>query len=170
MSAWDTMEPRERDAEIAVRLFVWRWMLQCGSGGTPQDRVALFPPEAPGRVIFNLASDAEDVTDRHWHYPRFSDWDRMSYREAGDSLHVQLRGLPHYTTDAAADYLVLQRVRETWDVNLLSRLRRFVESLWRRRIVGGGMGLVLQYTHGDYSHAAYLALATSLDSPTGESE
>lgn len=121
---WDKATARERDAWIAVRLFGWRWMLQHGAGGYPH-AVALFPPESPGRTIFNLAVDAKDVTDEimeSWdRYERFSDWTQMCYRD-GESLREPLHRFPHFTTDAAAEWEAVLAFRErhqkdsdTWD-------------------------------------------------------
>lgn len=77
--------------------------------------------------------------------------------------------LPHFTTDASADYLVLCRVRETWADpaarrNERSLLYMFAEHLHEMQYArkDGCMGSEITpvfYQPGDYSAAAYLALS-----------
>ena len=62
---------------------------------------------------------------------------------------------PQFTTDVAADYLVLCLVRETWDELQAARFADRLISVWESRLGD----YALHYHPGDYSHAAYLALS-----------
>lgn len=69
--------------------------------------------------------------------------------------------VPHYTTDAAADYLVLQKVRETWDESKRHKWHDYLMALWRSRWNDDYVShrdLILQYQPGDYSRAALKAM------------
>lgn len=158
MSKWDEMTERERDAWVATHLFDWRWMRFDGHGGFPKQHVACVPPETAQRTIFNYPKDtAVEVSERDSH-PRFSDWDRMYYRDGNDD---GLQVIPEFTTDASADYLVLCKVREEWDGNKHEEFIGILECLFGH--THWGEGNAMAYQPGDYSHAAYLALEGSDD-------
>ena len=88
----------------------------------------------------------------------------------GKSHAVESEIAPPFTTDASADYLVLQKVREMWACpaakrNERSLLYMFAEHLHEIQYArkDGCMGNEITpvfYEPGDYSHAAYLALAS----------
>lgn len=77
--------------------------------------------------------------------------------------------IDRYTTDPAADYEVLKRVRSAWDREMVRKfsLRLFAVLAARRKSHGGDLGvndmqlLAYELAPGDYSHAAYLALSPS---------
>lgn len=64
---------------------------------------------------------------------------------------------PNYTTDAADDYAVLERVRETWGHSARFLFGLKLLAIWRKR--GGPMSEpILRYEPGDYSRAALAVL------------
>lgn len=68
---------------------------------------------------------------------------------------------PRYATDAAADYLVLERVRETWDADRLVSYSFALQQMLALRGRGDKplVSYAMWYEPGDYSAAAFMALA-----------
>ena len=64
-------------------------------------------------------------------------------------LHVLAGGIPHFTTDARADYTVLEFVRTNWTTT--DRFETFCESLTN----------AAYYQAGDYSRAALAVMGES---------
>lgn len=66
--------------------------------------------------------------------------------------------VPHYTSDPAADYEVLRRVRETWSYALNAEFARQLERMWKDRLYAGAIGpfssWACSYQPGDYARAA----------------
>lgn len=60
--------------------------------------------------------------------------------------------IPHYTSNPAADYEVLRRVRETWLHNEQYLFANALAELYRPRKEGNHP--ILRYIPGDYSRAA----------------
>jgi hypothetical protein len=76
-------------------------------------------------------------------------------------------GVLHYTSDPAADYLVLVKVRESWTDGMHSAFLRILEASLRLRAAESETldpkyDAWLMYKPGDYSHAALLALGVKL--------
>lgn len=163
--SWESMTERERDAWVGVALFEWRWLLHYGSGGHPY-ACAVYPPEAPGRIIFNEPVNAIDVTSEFSFEDseRFSDWDRIQYRDGDGTSRPEC--LPHYTTDASADYEVLKHVRGGDSSISFDEFSGefFAMHAIRRRTGEVPLGGIA-YRPGDYSKAAYLA-KTAEQEPT----
>ena len=98
----DRMEAgRELDALVAERVMDWRWLVSQVSG-----RRALFPPDHAPEWFGRVADGSEPLTDQ---------WDTR---------------LPHYSTDIAAAWQVVEKMRERWPV---VRLEVDVEG-WRVEI------------------------------------
>ena len=77
--------------------------------------------------------------------------------------------VPHYSTDASADYKILQKVRSTWsDARLVGDIDSFdvcLREIWDKRnlnrkelIASVGYQLHLLYEPGDFLHAVWQAL------------
>lgn len=64
--------------------------------------------------------------------------------------------VPHYTTDAAADYLVLVHVRESWDQEKRHLFEVNLEGIWLKR--NRWYTTPVWYEPGDYSRAALAVL------------
>ena len=70
----------------------------------------------------------------------------------------------HYSTDPAADYSVLVKVRETWDADARELfLEALQDVMIERSSVTKGIGLawLAMYRPGDYSRAALAALRST---------
>lgn len=71
---------------------------------------------------------------------------------------------PAYTSDPAADYLVLQHVRETWNKARRYRFERALLLIWQDRrgpgieVAGRTIAPLARYCPGDYARAALAAL------------
>lgn len=113
------MDNRELDALIAERLFDWRWMLvPSAKYGADQAYAILVHPQDPRQQAWALTS----ATSERW-----SDWDTASYWP--DAEGMPLRGLPHYSTDIAAAWQVVQAIAAaTFSVRYF-----FMEALKERR-------------------------------------
>lgn len=135
---WEAMaksrHARMRDIWIAEMVCGWRW-IEAGRSFfiQPPERFESYKPE----YVFSW----EQVKEGRLDVPN---------------------DLPRYTTDAAADYLVLCRVRETWDQKRQARFsRELMYGIWfgrRERWGTNDPENCIEYRPGDYSHAAYLAL------------
>lgn len=156
---WDNESSREKDAWIAVNIFGWRWMRFDGCGGRPEQRVACVPPDAPNRTIYNFHPSAAFPATRE-DMPRFSDWDRVPWRDDDDPLAQPSRnGFPRYTTDASADYLILCKVREEWSITMKRHFEDSVAMLdYEHSREFPDESPAVYYRPGDYSHAAFLAM------------
>lgn len=70
--------------------------------------------------------------------------------------------VPRYTSDPAADYEVLRRVRETWSYALNVEFARQLERTWKDRLYAGTIGPFSNwaccYQPGDYARAALKTL------------
>jgi hypothetical protein len=73
-----------------------------------------------------------------------------------------IRSVPAYSTDPAADYSVLVKVRETWDSLRLTKFSRALETLWE---IDCSSFSFIRYKPGDYSRAALAALAAKEPKP-----
>ena len=83
--------------------------------------------------------------------------------------------VPNYTSDAAADYAVLCKVRETWDEPMQDKWHVELQNVWMDRRGGpmliaftaGGPMLIaftaIDYLPGDYSKAALAALGIEVE-------
>ena len=73
------------------------------------------------------------------------------------------RRFPEYTSDAAPDYEVLKRVRETWDEPMQDKWHVELQNVWIDRR-GGPMLIAftaIDYQPGDFSRAALAALGVT---------
>jgi Phage ABA sandwich domain len=95
---------RELDALIAEKLLGWRWF---AVGAEKWIRVGLWPPEDGRHTRWNLPSSAVDVTGREQEYKRFSEWYRC-----GSYGNNPTTGLPHYSSDIGAAWLVVEALRQ----------------------------------------------------------
>jgi len=101
-----TTPGRELDALVAERIFGWRWMAYpAPNNPTETWLTAIFPPPAPDRIV------VANRYDRIWRpssrdAPRFVEWDTCPWWEDGE---IQ-RGVPHYSTDIAAAWLVVEKM------------------------------------------------------------
>lgn len=72
----------------------------------------------------------------------------------------ELRVLPAYSTDIAADYSVLVHIRDAWSANQLKNFRAHLWKTWDARHRGlMVLKSELSYEPGDYSRAALAALS-----------
>ncbi len=75
---------------------------------------------------------------------------------------AQSLDVPHYTSDPAADYEVLRRVRETWSYALNVEFARQLERMCKDRLYAGTTGPFSSwaccYQPGDYARAALKTL------------
>lgn len=98
---------RKLDALVAERVENWRWMkYQAPNYSTTRLLTALFPPDAPNRIC------VPNGYDRIWQpsnsrEPRFSGWDSVPWWEDGE----RQSGFPHYSTDIAAAWMVVEKMR-----------------------------------------------------------
>ena len=130
---WDTADARARDAWIAMHIMVL---------ANVQD----------GRLKYWFTPTDSGYTPRP-EKPREHEGDKPA--KVYLNVHQQWVEVPHFTTDAAADYLVLERVRE-WG---RSQQESFYWSLINTWIeCAFDEWPAMGYRPGDYSHAAYLAL------------
>lgn len=148
------LEKRERDALVAEHVMGWQWFERNLNDG--ESRKALYPPEKNGWFRANwsntLYRPASEKTER------FSDWDNACGRREDNSRHVAEWGVPHFSTEASADYSVLKHVRETWDKYWLCDFSEWLNNLFDMR--PGVLPDPIQYQPGDYSIAAlYVALS-----------
>lgn len=99
---------RKLDAEVAIEVFGWRWMIHIGRRAT-----AIIPPDNdPMWITWNCARPEWEPSDAK--AERFSDWARMGgYRphiENGMTWGPWAVGLPPFSTDIAAAWLVVQEI------------------------------------------------------------
>lgn len=133
MKEWEELEPRERDAWVAERLFGWRWFKSYAGNAKFLDI-----PTAEGRSSFCGTERADDsmpltlCTDYH-------------------------RLIPKYSQLAGDDYEVLVKARE-WPREGHNRFCDSLRLIWTDRGYDEFEGAA--YQPGDYSHAAYDALWT----------
>jgi hypothetical protein len=93
---------RELDAEVAEKVFGWRWFL-----GPGHKAISFQPPLSDGweRPMFH--PDSVDVTDRQTEYERFYDWDHCGRRDGRS-------GLPNYSTDIADAWEIVEHFSSAW--------------------------------------------------------
>lgn len=131
---------QEQDAEVAVKLFGWRY-------GRSNDRQLAFPPDWVASSVAYSEVPFEGV--------------RQDFRT----------DLPAYTTDAAADFEVLKRVRETWKPWQVCAVRdemtmTFERRAWEKQKAGelDTIWGLTQYLPGDWSRAALSVLKANKES------
>lgn len=77
--------------------------------------------------------------------------------------------VPRYTSDPAADYEVLKRVRGTWSYALNVEFARQLERMWKDRLYAGATGPFSNwaccYQPGDYARAALKTLEQETQQP-----
>lgn len=150
---------RDDDAKVAELVFGWVWLEKMHNVGHDkhEPRKALMCPEGDRWVRFNWY--APDWKPARPETERFSDWDRCCGRRHENGHDMESWGVPKYTTDPAADYSVLVRVRETWSDE---KQKRFAEALGLVAFFREGKFYqiaCLNYRPGDYSLAALKVLA-----------
>ena len=148
---WDDMSPRERDAFGSEHIFTRpvKW-LPCWRD-----------PECGTLVIQGNDPDSPDMSGfSGTTEPCYFD-ERLSESFIDDSSYWDV--VPNYSTDASADYLILEKVRETWNrhrqqlfANRLHEIAYGRFGCWDRCMEEG----LMMYEPGDYIHAAWLALAS----------
>lgn len=139
MATWDEMEPRERDAWVAENVMGYVWFrFRRGDGSTHEILMQEFGKRQCEALKMHTTV------------------------ESGPCDDSDTSGAPQYTTDASADYLVLKRVRDTWDEKMLWNFgQRFHGITGIRAVTDSQQGVfAVMYEPGDYSHAAYLALTS----------
>lgn len=67
--------------------------------------------------------------------------------------------IPNYSTDASADYLILEKVQETWNNASLIKFESMLEELLGSR----GFVQAMNYHKGDYLKSAFMALNEELN-------
>lgn len=87
-----------------------------------------------------------------------------------DAANPMIPDVPWYTSDPAADYEVLKRVRATWSPALNVEFARQLERIWKDRFYAGMTLPLLSswvccYQPGDYSRAALRALDAEAQRP-----
>lgn len=130
---WEEMQPRERDAWIAENVMGYVWFRFERRDGS---RRATLMTETSKRQCEQISLDGCKVV-------------------AGPCEEVDASGAPNYTTNASDDYLVLEKVRETWNIVRITEFESRLFELQRHRSLPS-----ISYQPGDYSHAAFLALTT----------
>lgn len=105
---------RELDAIVAEHVLGWRWMSQPTQAGHTSERSMMVPPEGSDYEAFNFVPALGRQVDRH--FARFSDWDMCCGRRdrswpvsASVSSRQQI-GLPHYSTDIAATWEIVEHL------------------------------------------------------------
>ena len=143
---WDTAEPHERDSWIAEHVMGWVRYYGRDDAAEPSERTP-----------YCLLGSPEYVAE----------WSKkFGASEEPNGEEAIASSLPHFTTDAAADFMVLERVREwggsEWGGEDDTRFQSFCNALptiwWPRSTVSLHFNLATLYEPGDWSHAAYLAL------------
>src|SRR5690348_1098483 len=87
-----TLTGRELDAEVAVKIFGWRWLARVRE----RSLCLIVPPEHTESWI---KANFKDVTGHQSEYCRFAEWDQDFQ-------------LPRYSTDPAAMMQVVEKMRE----------------------------------------------------------
>lgn len=130
---WDEMHPRERDAWIAEHVMGYVWFRYHSRG---KNRGVLMTEFGKNQCEQLTQSPPTSEVD---------DWRDTSIA-------------PSYTTDAAADYLVLARFRDSCDTSQACEFVNEVGNIWHARYkakIDVPRGCI-QYEPGDYSHAAFI--------------
>lgn len=108
------------DALIAEKLFGWVWLERESDNFRGTRLKCLFPPEDdPDFERVNYAP--ESWIPAHKDTKPFSDWYRGGVSRDRKKSGQPVQFLPAYTTDPAADYLVLCKLRETWNADMQLR-------------------------------------------------
>lgn len=99
---------REMDALVAVEIFGWRWMKYPAPNARDMVLTGIFPP----RSICSIESPNE--YQRIWQpsdaaAPRFAPWDDPIWWDLDGTMQ---RGLPHYSTDISAAWLVIKALNK----------------------------------------------------------
>lgn len=105
---------------------------------------------------------------------RLMGWHRVAIFKSGDGTKIRdvngyegessrLRSVPSYSTDIAADFLVLSHVRSVWDFESRSKFWDALATLLAPRTRGvptdgQHISLLMYYEAGDYSRAALKAM------------
>lgn len=117
-------------------------------------------PEAGRELDMQVAERVMGWTPVENYGTRTGFWDPDGEYGAGDRVCWEDE-IPPYSTDAAADYTVLQHVRATWDEVTRRRFHRRLNQTWLERQVEEAESFPpLAYEPGDYARAA-LATATT---------
>ncbi len=125
------MDPRARDAMVAERVFGFSWWLS-----SVTRRRAIFPAQKVPQWFQERAEGNE---------PFCSDHDLT---------------VPRYSTDPAADYAVLEKVRTTWSPVQRQQFADALWELWQGRAGRGiesSLAVPTVYAPGDYALASLLA-------------
>ena len=99
---------RELDALVAEKVMGWKWWKYPAPNRKQRLLTIIAPPVKDGRGFANHI-------DRIWQpsdclTPRFSDWDSIMWSD--DGFEIWQRGLPHYSTDIAAAWQVVEKLLE----------------------------------------------------------
>ena len=119
---------------------------------------------ADGSLGVDLDSKPEDWTCAAWHGPVYQAgedlWaDDEDRPKLGGVTENALEPVPHYTTDAAADYTVLEKVRAEWDREKAWAFADALIAMHDSRshaILGSGCRTL--YEIGDYAKSSLMAL------------
>lgn len=97
--------------------------------------------------------------------PRYSEYKLREWlsekQAAGYCLQYRIeevRRFEKYTTDPAADYSVLEKVRKTWDLQQIRALSASLRYIWHERKEATPYPMETFYQPGDYSRAALAVL------------
>ncbi len=132
------MTDQEINQRVAVEVMGWAWHTDAADRRNPE-----------GERVYHFAAP---------HYLAPSFWKQPTQIEGEPPpqkpgrVHHVCYGPPNYTTDIAADYSVLVKVRETWDSEATGRFVDALIALWH-------FPTPIQYRPGDYSKAALKALS-----------
>lgn len=128
------------DALIAEKLFGWKWWhgLEYDDGTTVMGNYSLLCSSE------SFEAWAEEFGMSR---PEYAGGNRLA------------QNLPAYTSDAAADYSVLVKVRETWDRQHQQEFFDVLDNEWMAR--GYDEFSAAGYQPGDYSKSALVVLAHS---------
>jgi hypothetical protein len=143
-----TLDRREVDALVAERVLGWRWMewdTVVATGKIGQLKV-IVPPDGGRYVLRAIPSfrlrPAAPTT------PRCDEWDELTWDGC-----LSRAGMPHWSTDVAADYAVLKHLKDKDEdgSGVLSRTCDYIVDLWKAR---SAERWPCQYLPGDWSRAA----------------
>lgn len=158
---WETRpftEDRIRDGMICELVFGWIWRERIVQKDKPElgSRKVLHPPDndPDGWEPCNYAPD--------WFVPAkpetspFLDWDRgctLRSTVPNRDWEVVRSGIPHFSTKAGDDYLVLGKIRKIFSAEWQADFEQALVDIWAERT---GMAAVcnLRYEAGDYAKAA----------------
>lgn len=153
---------RIQDGMIAELVFGWTWQERKASLKEddlrfyktlvpPLNDVLRFEPINYSPDIFRPAKDET---------PPFSDWTRVAQYDPLHTWQSTRHELPFFTTNAADDYLVLDRIRESFPEDFQDIFLTELLKIWTagdNRYGGPAMRDLLRYKPGDYSKAALIS-------------